>query len=113
MLQLGFFSQRGEGSSKAAKASKKTKKDEQPKPVQDSVEKDVPKEVVPLNTCILKRTKKPAHRPHHSPKRPIVQEVSNQVSSTKGITKIRKPQINKRGVLIRELLAPMSPTSKK
>ncbi|CAH1443931.1 unnamed protein product [Lactuca virosa] len=114
-----------EVTSKAAKASKKTKKTEQPKSVHEHVEKDgsklvqeneekeVSKEVVPSKTSILKRTNKPTHIPHHSPERPIVQEVSKHVFSTKGIKKIHKPQLNRRGVPIRKVPAHVSPTSKK
>lgn len=53
--------------------------------IEESVEKEFPREVVPSKTGILKRTKKLAHRPLHSLERPIVQEGSKHVSSTKGI----------------------------
>lgn len=86
-----------EGTSKHAKAYKKSKKSKKPKFVhehvekeitkyiEESVEKEFPKEVVPSKADILKRTKKPAHRPRHSLERPIVQEGSKHMSLTKGI----------------------------
>ncbi|CAH1422233.1 unnamed protein product [Lactuca virosa] len=110
----------------------KSKKTEQPqsdpmqvekevtKSVQDGVEKQVSKEVVPSKTCILKRTKEPAHRPRHSPKPPVIEEVhvepffSPKVGFiSKGIKKIHKPQLNRGGVRIHDVLVPVSPTSKK
>ena len=69
--------------------------------------------VVPLKISVLKRTKKPVHKPHHSPKRTLDHKRSKHVSSTNGIKKIRKPQLNRRGVLIHEVLAPVSPACKK
>ncbi|CAH1425218.1 unnamed protein product [Lactuca virosa] len=79
----------------------------------ESVVKEVPKEVVPSKTSILKRTKKPAHRPRHSPERPLDHESSKHVSSTKGIKKVPKPQLKRRGVLIHEVPTPVSHASKK
>lgn len=76
-----------EDSSKAVKAQKKKKKTEQPKPIQEHVEKEVSqsvqenvenevsKEVIPLKTGFLKHTNKPAKRHQHSPIRPSVPEV--------------------------------------
>lgn len=126
LVTVGVLLPKGvEGTSKDAKASKKSKKTEQPKPVhehvekdvskhvQESVEKEVPKEVVPSKIGTQKRKKNPAHQSHHSHESPIVQEGYKHVSSTKGIKNIRKPQLNSRGVLIREVPASVSPASKK
>ncbi|CAH1440255.1 unnamed protein product [Lactuca virosa] len=82
---------------------------------------EVSKEVIPSKTCILQRTKKRAKRPQHSPLRPCVPDVEVQTptkshhthSSSKGVKKIRKPQLNRRGVLIREVHAPVSLASMK
>lgn len=69
------------------------------KSFQEHVAKDAQKEVVPSKTGILKRTKKPAHRPRHSPEPPIVEDGSNKpISSPKEdyilkIKKIRKPSL--------------------
>lgn len=78
------------------------------------------KEVVPSNTSVIKRTKKPTHRPQHSPeRRPIVEEVPKQsISSPKEVTvskakRIRKLQLSRKGVVIREIPTPVSPASKK
>lgn len=73
-VQIGVLWPKGvERTSKGAKVSKKLKKPDQPKllhvqkditkSVQENVEKETQKEVVPSKTGILKRTKKPAHRP--------------------------------------------------
>ncbi|CAH1413193.1 unnamed protein product [Lactuca virosa] len=71
-------------------------------------------------TSILKQTKKPAHRPHHSPEPPIIDEAFDEPfyspkegSISKGIKKIRKPQLNRRGVRIRDVPIPISPPLKK
>ncbi|CAH1438286.1 unnamed protein product [Lactuca virosa] len=114
-----------EGTSRVGKASKKTKKHESQiekevtKPVQELATKDVQKEVVPSKIGVLKRTKKPTHRPRHSPERPIIEEVpvepfsSPKEGSILKIRKIRKPQLNRRGVKIRDVPAPVSPALKK
>ena len=63
--------------------------------------------------------KKPAHIPRHSPERPTIDDVpekslsSPKEDSMSKIKKIRKPQLNRRGVIIREIPAPVSPSSKK
>ncbi|CAH1413284.1 unnamed protein product [Lactuca virosa] len=76
-----------EDSSNVVKVQKKKKKTEQPKhveenvekevskPVEENVEKGVSKEVIPSKSGIFKRKKKPAHRPRHSPEKPSVPEV--------------------------------------
>ncbi|CAH1452899.1 unnamed protein product [Lactuca virosa] len=116
---------------KVGKTSKKSKKSKQPKTVpepiekevvqsvQEPVAKDVQKKVVPSKTGVLKRTKKPSHRPRHSPERPIDEELpvgslsSPKEGSISKIKKIRKPQLNRRGVIIHEVPAPVLPGSKK
>ncbi|CAH1427398.1 unnamed protein product [Lactuca virosa] len=120
-----------EGTSKTGKDSKKPKKSDQPqsvhvqvekeitKPVQEPVAKDVKKEVVPSKTDVLKRTKKPSHRPHHSPERPTIEDVPVEpFSSPKEgfilkIRKLRKPQLNIKGVKIPDVPTPFSLASKK
>lgn len=117
-VMVGVLFPKGvKGSSKAIRAPKEKKKTEQPKPIQENVEEEVSKEVIPSKPGILHRTKKLAHRPHHSPEMTSVQ-VDN-ISSPKhvctmmGVKMIQKPQLNRRGVLIREINVPVSPASKK
>ncbi|CAH1450437.1 unnamed protein product [Lactuca virosa] len=83
------------------------------------VDKGPENEFFPWKIGVLKRTKKPAHITRHLLESPIVEEVpeksvsppkENFVSKFK---KIRKPQLNRKGVLIREVPAPISPASKK
>lgn len=76
-----------EGTSKSGKASKRPKKVEQLKissyvnrerdcqTCSRTFVKEVRKEVVPSKVGVFKKTKKPAHRPHHSPERRIIEEV--------------------------------------
>ena len=62
---------------------------------------------MPSNSGVLKRLKKMAHRPRHSPER-------SSSFSPKGVPQITcKPQINQKGVLIHEIPTPMSHVSKK
>lgn len=62
---------------------------------------------MPSKTGVLKRLKKMDHRPRHSPER------SNSFS-LKSISQVtRKPQINRKGVMIREILTPISLASDK
>ncbi|CAH1418779.1 unnamed protein product [Lactuca virosa] len=132
-VQVGVLLPNGaEGTWKVVKASKKSKKTEQTKFVPEQVEnevteaihenaeKEVSKEVVPSKTSILKRTKKPAHRPRHSLERTIIEEVPveplsspKEVSISKGIRKIHKPQPKRRGAHIRDVPVPISLASKK
>lgn len=57
-----------------------------------------------------------AHRPRHSPGIRIVDAgLEHLISSPKGVSsskRIHKPQVSRKGVLIREIPAPISPTSK-
>ena len=54
--------------------------------VQEPIVQDVQKEVVPSKYVVLKRTKRPAHRPRHSPEPRMVIEYipDNSISSSKG-----------------------------
>ncbi|CAI9265124.1 unnamed protein product [Lactuca saligna] len=64
-------------------------------------------EVMPSKSGVLKFLKKMAHRPRYSP------EMSSS-SSPKSVFQItRKPQIIHKGVVIREIPTPVTPTSKK
>lgn len=132
-VKIGVLLPKGiAASSKRCKSPKKSSKVDKPKVVPDVVTKrgtkpvlepiinDVEMEVVPSKTGILKRTKKHAHRPLHSPyPRPIIIDVPEQiVFSPKGsfaskLQKIQKPHINRKGVIIHEIPPPVSPASKK
>lgn len=72
---------------------------------------------MPLKSGVLKRLKKLTHNPCHSPKRPIIEAVPEKSpSSTKNVSRskrIRKPEITRKGENIREISAPVSPTSEK
>lgn len=59
--------------------------------------------MVPLKSRVLKRLKKMAYTPCHSPKR----------STSFSPTLTRKPQLNRKGVVIRKIPTPTSPASKK
>lgn len=63
-----------EVSMKLVKETKKKKYSEKPQPFQEPMMEEVSKEIIPLNTGILKHTKKSAKRPRHSQVRPSVQE---------------------------------------
>lgn len=131
--QVGILLPKGvEGTWRAVKASKKSKKPDQQtsvpeqiekavtKPVHEKVEKEVSRELVLTKTCITKRTKKPAHRPRHSPEAPIIDDVPveplslpKEVFRSKGIKNIRKPKLNRSDVSIRDVQIPISPDSNK
>lgn len=110
-----------EGSSKASKAPKK-KNHVEKSPI---VKVEVMKEIIPLKSGILKRTKKPRMKPTESPIKQPLQEPEiettertnfdslNTLSSQKSIKKICKPQFNRKCVLFREVSVFFSPTSKK
>ncbi|CAH1436395.1 unnamed protein product [Lactuca virosa] len=77
----------GKGSKKSTKVAQPksdhvTMEKEVTKPVQDLVVHETQKGVVPSKTRVLKRTKKPAYMPHHSPERPIVEEILEKLVST-------------------------------
>lgn len=133
-VETGVFLPKGiVGCSKRGKSPKKPSKDEKskvvpevvekavtkpvPEYVQETVVQDIHHEVVPSKSGVLKQMKKPAHRPLHSPDPKVVVE-EQFISSPKWVfvtklQKIRKPHINRKGVIIRETPAPVSPTSKK
>ena len=76
--------------------------------------------MAPSKTGVSKRTKKPTHRHRHSPEpRLIIEYVPEKsISSPKEVyvskaKRIRKRQLNRKGVVIREIPAPVSPASKK
>lgn len=75
--------------------------------------------VVHSKRSILKCIKKPAHHPRHSLEPPIIKDASDEpISSPKeeSLSKIRKtckPQLNRRGVRIRDAPVPISPALKK
>ena len=85
-MKIGVLLPKGiKGPSKRGKGSKKSTKvvqsrsdhvsieKEVTKPIRDLVVLETQKKVVPTKIGILKRTKKLAHRPLHSPKRNIVE----------------------------------------
>lgn len=61
------------------------------------------REVVPSKTIVFKRLKKIAHRP---------QSCSDK-SPSFSPSMVRKPHVTRKGVVIREVLVPISPSSKK
>ena len=86
----------------------------QPKPSQ------IAEVIFPSKTSVLKTLKKMAQRPPHSQERGLVhQEVPDMSLSSQSETfiskvkKIKKPQLNRKGVIIREIPTPVSPASKK
>lgn len=54
--------------------TKKKKQTAKPQPIEEPMVEEVVKEVITSETGFLKRTKKPAKRPRHSPVRPLVHE---------------------------------------
>lgn len=65
------------------------------------------KEVMPSKSGILKRLKKMDHRPRNSPER-------SSSFSPKAVSQItRKPQINRKCMVFREIPTPVSPVPKK
>lgn len=106
---------------KAANVPKKKRQLEKPQTVVD----EVTKEILPSKSSILKCIKKLTKKPHYSLGWKSIKELeietieqmqvdsSHTHSSQKGITNIRKPQFNRRGVLFKELNVHVSPTSKK
>lgn len=60
-------------------------------------------EVIPSRTGILKHLKKKAHKPRHSPER----------SGTLSPSFVRQPQINRKGVIIRDIHVAVFPQTKK
>lgn len=106
------------------KVTKASSSNPNPDPIQQEVAQPIPEETaqpkkvaMPSKSGVLKRLKKMDHRPRHSPERLDVEAVSEKfLSSTRSISfsmKIRKPQINRKGVTIHEIPASVSPTSKK
>ncbi|CAH1412933.1 unnamed protein product [Lactuca virosa] len=66
--------------------------------------KDIPsKNLVPSKSGILKRLKKKSNGPRHSPER----------SYSFSPTMVRKPHVTHRGVIIRDIPTPVSPSLKK
>lgn len=125
------------GPSKKSKGSKKVVKASPSKPIPEPIEKvekstpkknvksdppskkiDQPvveetsthaKETMPSKSDVLKRLKKMAHGPRHSPER-------SSSFSPKGVSHqnlTRKPQLTRKGVVIREIPTSVSPVSKK
>lgn len=116
------------GPSKKNKGSKKGVKASTSNPSLEKVEKIVPvspkkvikmvvtqptvedtntqaKETLPSKYGVLKRLKKTAHRPRHSPDMPLVKDVKSKI--------ILRPQLNSKGVVICEIPSPVSLASKK
>lgn len=85
---------------KIGKREKRSKKN--PKPVVEETTISS-KEVVPTQTGVLKRLNKMTHKPRHSPER------SKRCSPSFSF----KPQVNRKGVIFREIPTPVSPGSKK
>ena len=79
------------------KVSKKSEKHVEPEPVEPT------KEIVPSNTGVFKRLKKKAHRSRNS----------TEQSSSLSPSMVKKPNITRRGLVIREVPVPISPSLKK
>lgn len=120
-----------EGTMNVTKVSKKTNKSdlsqsvpkaieqEVTKVIPEKVEKENSKAVIPSKSSVLKCTKKTALCPRCFPEPPMIEDVSSEpLSSPKEDSisktrKIRKPQLNRRGVRICDVPVPISPASKK